>query len=119
MKVKCFVVLDPTDEVTTVKALEFARDHVLATDSRLLLLLSKDGLGFLAVASAPALASFVRADHFGVNSNIDRGVAMADFQSANGTAYDEWLRRWRAGTLDDSFENNLTLAQALSIESES
>jgi hypothetical protein len=109
------VLVEPENEEAAVSFFDHNRDHFEDVKARLLLLLLRGGAGERALKDATALASFAREASFEVAPRPPRHQVQAAFVQSHGMDPEEWLRKWREGTLPDTLENNLTLSEALAL----
>lgn len=109
------VLVDPDDEEAAVSFFDRNRDHFDDARARVLILLLQGGAGERALKDAPALASFARDASFDVTPRPRREDARAEFEERYGMPPEEWLGRWREGTLLDTLENNYVLSEALAL----
>jgi hypothetical protein len=106
--------LVPDDERATVEELEGRRDQLLADPPRtqpVILFLLRDGDGRVELARSPSLSSWVRGSDVDPDqlAVVDVASERAHFEAEVGQSVEDWLARWRAGTLD---RNGETFARA-------
>lgn len=109
------VVVEPEDEEAAVSFFDRNRDHFDDAKVRVLILLLRGGAGERALRAAPALASFARDASFEITPRPRHADARVAFSNLYGVEPEEWLRRWRAGELSDTRENNHALGEALEL----
>jgi hypothetical protein len=115
-KDRVLLIIDPLNQIEAVRHLDRNRDHLVGAPARLLLLLDRDGAGMRELADAPSLAAWLRSCSFLAEAHVSRENGALAFEKRHGMNVREWLRLWREGTLPDTTDNNLSLAEALAIE---
>lgn len=117
------VVLLPDDEAEAVAVLDRRREELRDRTAPVVLFLLCDGSGEQRLRSAFALASWLRGREYDPErsqplESSEIAAARQEFIKRTGSSPEDWLERWRAGSVADTLANNLLSHEAMSLENQ-